>query len=446
MKHWPKWRLAVGLSIWLIGIAWAGWQIRRLAAMPENGAAQLVASLWEFSTGDRQMVQLEVDSSWQLQVGDPIFRIHSQDAVEQVGEVRRVFKQTTGDGDRRTMADALLYPVLPPVTKDTRMRFYTTPKSMAWVMETMLPPQKRAAVGREVAATYAANHRQILDALRPIILAGLADAVDVVQDDLAAAIARRREALEKLGTRYQQQIVRRELLPLVREEIWPLVRQRAEPIASQIGEEMWDRASIWRFGWRYLYDASPFPDKRLTSKEWQRFVQEDGIPVLNAHTDEIIDLQRQILTDLASNEKIRQVVRKNLTQVIDDSEFRSIVWQITREVLVDNPRLHQALERRWRGQESQKAMKRAAGSVEPAVRRIGDLLFGTREEGITPEFAQVLRNQILDKDRRWLVIDVPKGQHDESPVRWGRHIVLPVEHGGTPRLNPFALQLRGATR
>ena len=35
---------------------------------------------------------------------------------------------------------------------------------------------------------------------------------------------------------------------------------------------------------------------------------------------------------------------------------------------------------------------------------MGDLVFGSPKEGISPEFAAVLRNQILHKDRRWLLL------------------------------------------
>ena len=40
----------------------------------------------------------------------------------------------------------------------------------------------------------------------------------------------------------------------------------------------------------------------------------------------------------------------------------------------------------------------AAERLEPSAVRIGELLFGTRDAGITPEFARVLRNQILGKE------------------------------------------------
>ena len=38
------------------------------------------------------------------------------------------------------------------------------------------------------------------------------------------------------------------------------------------------------------------------------------------------------------------------------------------------------------------------------MREIGDIVLGTRESGITPEFARVLRTQILEKDRQRLFL------------------------------------------
>jgi hypothetical protein len=130
--------------------------------------------------------------------------------------------------------------------------------------------------------------------------------------------------------------------------------------------------------------------------------------------------------------------------VIDDPEFRKIVWDIFREVLIDNPRLRKRLEERWSSEEARRAVQVAADSAEPTVRRIGDLLLGTREAGISPEFAQVLRNQILDKDCRWLVLETPPYALPLEEV--SARTILRVYAGGYPLVNPFAVQMQGAER
>jgi hypothetical protein len=145
--------------------------------------------------------------------------------------------------------------------------------------------------------------------------------------------------------------------------------------------------------------------------------------------------------EIAKNPRVRDVVRDQMQRVLDDRQFRAIVWDIFREVVVDNPRLRDTLEQRWRTEEARQAMDLATDYVEPCVRRIGDLLIGTRSEGIAPEFAQVLRNQILDKDCRWLVIKTPGNGQAEGEAAW--NVMLPVRHGGDPEVSPFAEQARG---
>jgi hypothetical protein len=52
--------------------------------------------------------------------------------------------------------------------------------------------------------------------------------------------------------------------------------------------------------------------------------------------------------------------------------------------------------------------------LEPILRELGDELMGTREGGIEPGFARVLRNQILNKDKSWITI-VPADNEQINP-------------------------------
>lgn len=440
-------RITVGLVAWAMGIACFVVWIKGYLFDQRAGGRRVATDLWEFASAERRFVRLDMEGTWPLAVGDPIYRVDGPDSIQQVGEIRRVVPRDSFDPSDTTagpLFEALLYPNAPHVGRDSYMKYYTTPRSLTWVMETMLPPEKQARIAREIVATYETYRGEIVDAIRPVVTAGLFDALSVAEDDLAKAVARRRGELTKLGERYQDDVVQQEIIPLVRKEIWPIVQRHAEPLANEIGQEMFARASLWRFGWRALYDKSFLPQKNLTQSEWHRFVNEEGVPVLERHQQDIIAVQRKVLEQIARNQKVREALRHNLERVADDPEFRAIVWQIFRESVVDNPRLRKKLEQRWRSAEARQAVQLAADYVEPCVRRIGDLLFGTREAGIAPEFAQVLRNQILDKDCRWLVIMSPA---DAAPLEsLAKHSVLPVRHGGYPDVNPFAVQLQETVR
>jgi hypothetical protein len=79
--------------------------------------------------------------------------------------------------------------------------------------------------------------------------------------------------------------------------------------------------------------------------------------------------------------------------------------------------------------------------LEPTAVRIGELLLGTPDGGVTPEFARVLRNQILFKDRRWFVLENP----NSPPVRdrASQQLTLRVTKGPPDAVNPFVRSLPG---
>jgi hypothetical protein len=262
----------------------------------------------------------------------------------------------------------------------------------------------------------------------------------VVEQDLPAAIQKRQSRFEELGDRFERDTWQREFLPLVRAEVWPIVRRHAEPVVTEVGRELWQRASLWRFGWRYVYDKTPLPQKDLTKREWQRFLDEDATPILQGHAEDFLRLQQQIAADVAQNPRIRETVRVTLAKVAHDPELRKLVWEIVREVLVENPRLRDVIEQHWHRPQTQYALQRSTERFEPTVRRIGDLLLGTPEKGVTPEFARVLRNQILHKDRRWLVLVASSGTN--PPPALGR-LRLHVTYDPRPTVNPFVLSTVG---
>ena len=422
-------RIAVGGLLWLVLLV-CGWLF---VDHWQQGVVrrQLAPQLWRYSTGARHTYTLAPVEPVTLAVGDPIFVFETGSKPRQVGEIVR----NTGE----PAAMALLYADSPPLKPGAELHYQRTPKSMEWVLETMLPPEKRDAIARELAMVFEAHHREVLDAMRPIVDASLRDALLVIEEEVPLALLRHREQLQQLGDKYQREVVERELVPLVREEIWPIVQRRAEPTAERVGNEIWERASLWRFGWRLAYDGLPLTNRSLVRREWIRFVNQEAVPVLEQYTEEFVGVQQAILSDIARNERVQAKVRESLAQLLDDPELQEIAWNVTREVLVDNPRLRQVFYRHWAGPGAQRALAMASQRLQPTVERIGELLFGNPHEGITPEFARVLRHRILGKDRRWLVLHTPatvvQTQAAPSDTDANRRLVVRIGPEDAP--NPF---------
>jgi hypothetical protein len=359
-----------------------------------------------------------------------------------VGEIHTVVDPRGGEATRYAItehAEVLLYSSAPKVTTNTRLLYHTTPHSMEWVLHTLLPPQKQERVAAELADAFQEHHEEILAQLMPVVEASFREGLVIVEEDLAASLATRRGEIEALGGKYQKDIVEKELVPLVRSEIWPIVREHATPTAEEIGQKLWQRASVWRFGWRYLYDKSFMPQRNLFKKEWERYLEEEATPVLMSHTDEIVATQQKILADVAKNEKVQDAIRRNLGKVLDDPELRQLVWEIIEEVIVNNPRLHEVLQRHWTGPEAQAAFRLAGERLEPTVRRIGEMVIGSQDEGMTPEFARVLRAQVLYKDHRWLVLETDASGDGAAEAPTSLPVVRGLEGAPSPFVEPSVL-------
>ncbi len=368
---------------------------------------RLMRDLWHYSTGTQRSAIVEFPERVDLAVGDPIFTIDAQRQFRQVGEVWSLEAEGQWLAERRgdvQAAQLLFYPSAGALSARRQVSFVRTPTSLTWVVERLLPPERRAQIEAELRQLYESQRDQVARELLPILERSFRDASAVIEQELPQVIERHQSELNALGERYRRTLMRDEIVPLVKQEIWPLVRNEAEPELRSVGRELWQRLSLWRFGWRILYDATPLPDRQLTDKEWNRFVDQDAMPILNAHVPQFIEVVNSIVRELEKNPAVRQTLRRGVEQLLSDPELRRVAQAIFREAVVDNPRVRAALEQPWSEPATRHTLKQIGDRIEPALRRMGDMVFGTRSDGITDEFAAVLRLQILGKDKRWFVL------------------------------------------
>ena len=214
--------------------------------------------------------------------------------VERIGEIQR-----NADNESHT---ALLYASAPALTASDRLAWYSNPDTMAGVISTLLPDAKRKQVSAEIQQAVTAHHEELLQALQPLVEKSLNQSLAIVESELPAAIRSHRGEIDRIGRRYQHELIDKEVLPLVRREIWPLVRRRAEPTVTKIGGELWKRVSLWRFTWRFAYDKIPlFPNRQKFREEFDRFVDQEALPVLANHSDDIVQVVEQIIRDASAN-------------------------------------------------------------------------------------------------------------------------------------------------
>ena len=293
---------------------------------------------------------------------------------------------------------------------------YRSSGQLSEVVSTLLPEEKRKQITNRLNNTFQLYGQEFVDDLIPLIQQTLNQAVPQIEKGFRESIARNEREIDEMLNRWNTQYFEPELIPLAKEELLPIVRLHAQPVAESIGRELWDRASLWRFGWRAAYDKVPLPKRNLVQQEWDRFVEDDALPVFESHTDEMVTAIQRTLSDITTSQTIRDQVGDGITRLAKDKETRNLIQKLIRESIIENEALRVALSDVWSSDRAEEWFEKNSRRLEPVIRQIGEDLFGSETEGINPDFARVLRNQILGKDRNW-VIALPRETESLPRVR-----------------------------
>ena len=394
----------LGIGFWgLVALGIWSW-----ATSPSPGEPQRVTSeLRKYWTSQRRVVKVRLPHPGRLAVGDPVVTVDGA-GFQQIGEVDALFRAGNPLPDRDAVvseATLIFYAASPPVGPHSRLTLFETPDTLAWVAETLLPKERTREVASVLRRYFAVHREQMFEALRPVVDNMVRDALSAIQTEFPVVFQRHREELERLGREYQESVLREQLLPIIKRDIWPLVQIEAEPLAAEIGWELWNRLSLWSFGWRMTYDWMPLTGQELVRREWNRFLREDVRPVLNGHQQDFLEIVRQAAFAMAQNDDVRGVIGGSLTDMLSNPNVQRVMVRFFDELIIHNGRLRNVVSRRWQSDETQRAIQVVSVRMEPAAQHVGQIVLGSIEDGLTPEFVQVLRTRILSKDQRWIMLE-----------------------------------------
>ena len=193
------------------------------------------------------------------------------------------------------------------------------------MVATLLPPEKQLRIQQRLAAAMSQHGDDLSAAFVPLVQQTLRLSMPVIEEEFRKSINQHRDEFDALAGRWNDEIVDAKILPLARQEIIPILRQHGQPPAEEIGRELWDRASLFRFGWRAVYDNTPLPRRDLVREEWDRFVEQEAVPVFESQMDEIVVAVQRIVQDVAANEAVRHELGEVIEQVATDPETRQLL-------------------------------------------------------------------------------------------------------------------------
>lgn len=398
-------RVIAGGLIWLGLIAGTIFLVRSVS----ETAPEAIGDLVTYASHQRHSIEVESGFSLPLKPGDPIYR----DGIEDSKPIGMVWSSKVQD-DGSTQISVVMYANCPAIASEDYLVYREATDSVDWMLRTMFHDKKKEELKGLIQNAVQDNQAELVDAFKPLVMKSLKEATGLIREDLAVAFEKRQPQLAKLSQRYQTEVLQKKLMPVFQEEVWPIIQSESEPLVSEISREIWDEVSVFGFGWRYIYDQTPLPKKQLTEKKFKKFVDEKAKPIIAAHMDEVLVLQKKISSQVAKNEKVKQALNESVQAATNDPELQQFLAEVLQDVLVNNPRLQEAMNKQWSSPEARQAFALANKKLDPVIREIGISLFGTPDGGITPEFASVLRRRILFKDTRWLTLKIVDPSANEA--------------------------------
>lgn len=398
-------QIIIGSACWFAVVAVGGYFLRAELANQSSSLRDLTHSVaqWLSHSRQEQVASSEVELS--IGLDDPIFVATDEGLFVQAGHVSDVDGTRSRDPRSVQQVQIVIYEsAIDRFPDGYRLEYHTTPMNLNWVVKMLIPPERQKEIGDLIQEEWARHQEVVLREFKPVINDGLRRVVKSVEAELPQIIERHRDDFRALGDRFEADILKEQLVPLAQDEILPVIQKELQPLALDIANALWNRVSLVSFTWRYLYDVSPLPQRNALKSEFQRFIDEDAIPELESRSDEFVEVTKVVVQRILENDRVRSTVNDSIERVVEDPDLQRIVWDIIRESSIENPALRQELKSWMASYRTQVAMRMASGRLESMVRAIGDLIFGTREGGVTPEFARILRSQILRKDRRWFVM------------------------------------------
>jgi hypothetical protein len=143
---------------------------------------------------------------------------------------------------------------------------------------------------------------------------------------------------------------------------------------------------------------------------------------------------------LGQNESVKQSATEIMTILANDPGLQSIILDVLKEVLADNPRLAAVWQDIWNSPEAKRSLDDMNRRLEPSIKGIGEAMFGNPRTEITPEFSTVLRNKVLFKDEHWLTVSAVVG--DEVPAKKTSNNELIVHPATVAAPSPFHVPAR----
>ena len=402
-------RILIGLLLWAGAIYWCSLLVtEKRRTRDPSGQRSVLADIEDHVTRRTITYDLSFPQPVLLEVGDDVLGTSELDVLGEVAvlldDAGRPLASTYG---RTRRARIVLFDrAASPVHADASARLVRVPDlAGGWVVRTLITEEKAERI-REIWTERGLllHRKELIELATPIFEQVIADCQKTIEEEARPFFRRHRSAVDELLRQVEADLGKDKMAQLFEEEVWPSLQIHLRPVLDEVGEEIWEKLPLWSFGWRIVYQSLPLTADDHFERRWNRFLERKIVPILKSHSGDIIEVSRKVAKETLANPRVIAVIRDAAKNLLSDPRSHRLTWAFIDEVFLKNPRFRERMRSRWESRSVQDFVNQVSSWLEPVVREIGDVVLGTKEEGITPEFARVLRAQLLEKDARrvWL--------------------------------------------
>lgn len=426
-------RIVIGFTCWVAVGLWTG----RLAtrerpvpaldpvAAPSQGRSTASLLLGHFLDKRAELIVVFAEPVL-LEVGDAVL-ISSERAgqIEALLDEKERVVPALFAGRTRAALVRISESARRGLRSDATARVVQVPQAFPWVVQTLLPRENIIRIAEVWNDTMLAHREEIFTLVTPLLRDLILDIERHIEAELRPFLARHRPEVAILVKGFEDSAGGARFTRLFVEEIWPIAQEKLRPIIDKASQELWDALPLWGLTWRLAYQTLPLTDNDHLTKAWSRFLETEALPMFQSHSEELFQATREVLREALGKESVSGYLRDAFAGVLSNPQFHILSQTFVREVFLDSRIFHDLLQRRLQSPEAQRALEAASVHMEPMIRKMGDILLGDREQGITREFARVLRSQILLKDLHR--IEITPGTPAAPPLPPGAKIEASVE-------------------
>lgn len=293
------------------------------------------------------------------------------------------------------------------------------PLNPAWVVATLMPPEVRALIQKDIEQYLRRHLDDIKDIFLPLITSSAKESYAIFQKNFPKFMEAHKEELAEHLERLKVEYMEKEAMPVIEEIIWPAILAESQEKFQPIMQEMWEVFPKAEVLWLWMYQAVPGVEKDKVLKRLKKYFSEQAVPIFKKHKEKLQEIPKNVLEKARSSEEVKEALQKIAQKILQDKELIDWLKSLAVDLYKKNEQDFQRIFiEKWQSESFQYQIRLVAGKFEPYAKKIANrILLKENMREISPGMAAVLRRQVLRKDR-YYIYTLPTILKDKPVARY----------------------------